>query len=114
MVGLGRLAAGLVAWRLPLISTAHPHLRQYRCPNPGPPNGRAVARNTAPCGNGPLGPQTRFVRQTMTTRSARSALAAATGKASGDLNGVAAAEPVMHKLPKPSAATTASANRILP
>jgi hypothetical protein len=35
------------------------------------------------------------------------------GKASGDLTGVAAAEPVVHKLPRPSAATTASAS-VLP
>jgi hypothetical protein len=38
-----------------LLSTAHPHPRRYRCPNPGHPSGRAVARNTAPCGNGPRG-----------------------------------------------------------
>src|SRR6266536_4813197 len=36
------------------------------------------------------------------------------GKASGDLTGVAAAEPIVHKLPRPSAATTASANSVLP
>jgi hypothetical protein len=39
---------------VPFISTPNaPRPRRYRCPNPGHPNGRAVARNTAPCGSGP-------------------------------------------------------------
>jgi hypothetical protein len=58
---LGSLVAGRTEARAAahtgpsFINTAHPHPRRYRSPNPGHPNGRAVARNTAPCGNGPVG-----------------------------------------------------------
>src|SRR6266516_6355248 len=89
-------------------SRAHgPFPSQYRppspppvpVPEPGPPQRSGRRSQYRSLRQWPPGPQTRFVRQTMATWSARSALAAATGKASGDLNGVAALEPVVHKLP---------------